>query len=87
MLQEENLNSRAEEVPDPEEFRYLHPIENDRDTMEPFDDESEHRQINPDDPKDLADWANQFQISEEELKLAITINGTSVRDIKRFLSV
>lgn len=87
MLQEENINNREEDVPDPDEFRYLHPIENDSDTLEPFDDQSEDRQINADDPTAIAHWANQFQISQEELKLAININGTSVRDIKRFLSV
>ncbi|SOD13984.1 DUF3606 domain-containing protein [Pedobacter xixiisoli] len=86
MLQEENEYNKKDEVPDPEEFRYLHPIEDDGDTLEPFDDETENRQINAEDPADMLHWAQQFQISGEELKMAITINGTSVRDIKRFLS-
>jgi len=87
MTNEQNNHHKSDEVPDPEEFRYLNPIEDDSDNLEPFDDEKEHRQINTDDPEDITYWANQFQISAQELKLAMTINGNSVRDIKRFLSI
>ena len=87
MPYEEKKDRIGDEVPDPEEFRYLHPIENDGDTLEPFDDDTEDRQINVEDPADIKNWAHQFQISEEELKMAISINGTAVRDIKKFLSV
>ena len=76
-----------EDIPDPDEFKYLHPIEDDSDTLEPIPDDSEFREINADDPEDLMYWADQFQISVEELKAAIVINGTSVRDIKSYLSV
>lgn len=76
-----------EAIPDPDEFKYLHPIESDDDTLEPVQDESEFREINVDDPDDLIYWANQFQISIAELKAAMVINGKGVREIKSYLSV
>ena len=72
----------GENIPDPEEIRQQYAIEDDSDTLEPFVDESEHREINADDPSDVARWAEQFQISVEDLKSAILLNGTSVRAIK-----
>ena len=78
---------RKEGVPDPDEIRERYPIEDDSDSLEPFDDGSEHREINADDPHDISYWANQFQIAEEDLKAAIVLNGNSIKDIKKFLSV
>mgnify|MGYP003579949049 CR=1 FL=1 len=83
----EQFNGEEEAVPDPDEFKYLHPIEDDSDTLEPLPDESEFREINADDPEDLLYWADQFQISVADLKAAIVINGNEVREIKRYLSV
>lgn len=74
-------------VPDPDEIRESYPIENDSDAMEPFDDSSEHREINSDDPDEIRYWTEQFQITEEQLHDAISLNGTSVRAIKKYLSV
>jgi len=75
-----------DEIPDPEEIRERYPIEDDSDTLEPFDDSSEHREINTDDEDEMAYWADQFQISQEQLKDAIAINGNYVREIKKYLS-
>lgn len=62
-------------------------IESDSDIIMPFDDPNELRKINADEPKDLVFWAEQFQISVEELQTAITINGNSVREIIKYLSI
>jgi hypothetical protein len=62
-------------------------IESDDDTLEPFDDNAEHRLINADDAADLFYWANQFQISVADLKAAIVLNGNAVRDVKKYLSI
>lgn len=77
----------GENIPDPEEIREQYSIEDDSDTLEPFVDENEHREINTDDPADVARWAEQFQISVEDLRAAIVLNGTSVKEIKKYLSV
>lgn len=77
----------GENIPDPDEIRERFSIEDDSDTLEPFDDGSEHREINADDPEDVAHWAQEFQISVEDLKAAIVLNGNSVREIKKYLSV
>ena len=77
----------GENIPDPDEIKERFAIEDDSDTLEPFVDEREHREINTDDPKDVAYWAAQFQISEEELKQAIVLNGTDIKEIKKYLSM
>ncbi len=77
----------GENMPDPEEIREQFAIENDSDTLEPYVDESEHREINADDPADVARWAQEFQISVEELRAAMVLNGNSVKEIKKYLSV
>ena len=77
----------GENIPDPDEIRERFSIEDDSDTLEPFDDGSEHREINADDPVELARWAAEFQISVQDLKAAILLNGNSLREIKKYLSV
>lgn len=77
----------VEKIPDPDKIMERYPIEDDSDTLEPFDDGSEHREINADDPIDVARWAQEFQISVEDLKAAIVLNGSSVREIKKYLNV
>lgn len=77
----------GENIPDPDKIRELYSIESDSDSLEPFDDENEHREINADDPADLARWAEAFQIDINTLKAAIVLNGNSVRAIKKYLSV
>jgi hypothetical protein len=77
----------GENIPDPDEIRKRYEIEDDSDTLEPFVDENEHREINADDPKELELWAEKFQISVDDLKAAIVLNGNSVKEIKKYLSV
>ncbi|RZL48384.1 MAG: DUF3606 domain-containing protein [Pedobacter sp.] len=62
-------------------------LESDEDTLEPFDDQDEHRKINAADPADLTKWAKEFQISEADLKAAIMLNGNGIREIKKYLSI
>ena len=80
-------NPNYEGVPDPDEIRERYPIENDSDALESFDDRSEHREINSDDPDEIHYWTQQFQITEEQLHDVIALNGTSIRAIKKYLSV
>jgi len=86
---EENKNTVGNDglIPDPARVLGQFPIEDDSDTLEPFVDEDEHREINADDPLDVASWAESFQISVEDLKAAIILNGTTVKEIKKYLSV
>lgn len=86
---EQNIGNKGteENIPDPEEIRELHPIEECSETLEPFIDEEEHRTINQDDDKEIAYWAQEFQISQIELKEAILLNGNAVREIKKYLSI
>ncbi|TCC88073.1 DUF3606 domain-containing protein [Pedobacter frigiditerrae] len=64
-----------------------HEIESDAATLEPFDDKAEHRLINTDDAADMFYWASEFQISVADLKAAIVLNGNSVREVKKYLSI
>jgi hypothetical protein len=77
----------GENISNPDEISAQHSIEDDSDTLEPFTDESEHREINADDPAAIAYWAAQFQISIADLKAAIVLNGNSVKEIKKYLSI
>jgi len=84
---ENNINKLPEGIPDPEDIREQYPIEEDSDTLEPFDDSSEHRVINADDPQELEYWSGQFQMSTEALKAVVVLRGNSVREVKKYLSV
>lgn len=87
-MQENDLNSfDNQEVPGSEEIRDRFPIEDDSDRLEAIDEHSAYREINADDPGELAYWASQFQLSEDELKSAIVLNGNSVQEIKKYLSI
>ena len=79
----------GENLPDPEEIREkeVYAIEDDSDTLEPFVDEEEHREINADDPDQLSYWSGEFKISEADLKAAIVLNGNSIKELKKYLSV
>ena len=77
----------GENIPDPEEIRKQFTIEDDSVTLEPFVDENEHREINADDPADVARWADEFQVTVSDLRAAIVLNGNSVKEIKKYLSV
>ncbi|WP_113653237.1 DUF3606 domain-containing protein [Pedobacter namyangjuensis] len=77
----------GENIPDTEQTEKQFSIEDDADTLEPFVDQDEHREINADDPADIARWAQEFQLSEQDLKDAIVLNGNSVKQIKKYLSV
>jgi len=82
MVMEENKDNFgfAENIPDPDEIRERFAIDDGPDTLEPFVDENEHREINADDPEDVARWAQEFQISVEDLMAAIVLSGNSVRE-------
>ncbi|RYY71002.1 MAG: DUF3606 domain-containing protein [Chitinophagaceae bacterium] len=87
-MQENEDNIRSwENSPDSEKVKERYPIEDDSDTLEPFVDESAHQEINVDDPADVEQWANQFQISVADLRAAMVLNGNSVSAIKKYLSV
>ena len=62
-------------------------IESDDDTLEPFDDINENREVNADNPADVAYWAKEFQVSVPDLKAAIILNGNSLRAIKKYLNI
>ncbi|RYY52840.1 MAG: DUF3606 domain-containing protein, partial [Chitinophagaceae bacterium] len=64
----------GENIPDPEVIRKQFSIEDDSDTLEPFVDENEHREINADDPADVARWADEFQVTFSDLRAAIVLN-------------
>ena len=84
-LQKKSIYSKG--IPDPHEMRERHPIEDDSDTLEPLANGLEHREINANDQAEMQYWASEFQISVEFLQAAIVLNGKSVRDIKKYLSV
>ena len=77
----------GENTPDPDEITEQYPIEDNSDTIEPFVEDDGHREINDNDPDDLAYWSEQFRVSVEDLKTAIVMNGTSVKALKRYLSI
>jgi hypothetical protein len=85
--EDEYANLLRSKMPDPDNIREQYEMESDGDTLEPFVDENEYREINADDPDDLEAWAENFQISIPELKAAIVLNGNSVKAIKKYLSV
>ena len=62
-------------------------IESDGDTLEPFDDEEEHAEVNTSDPDDIARWAKEFQLSIPDFEAVIVMNGKSIRAIKKYLSI
>lgn len=84
---EENKKASQDVAPDPDEFNYLNPIEDDSDTLEPLQDEKDLGEINTNDPRDMIYWADQFKISVADLKAAIILNGPSVQEIRKYLSV
>jgi hypothetical protein len=43
--------------------------------------------VNLNDPDELAYWAEQFQISTGELKAAALLQGNSIAEIKKYLSI
>ena len=65
----------------------LNEIESDSDTLEPQEFGTSDARIDLDNPDDLDHWAEQFQISSEELKAAAFINGNLVSEIKKYLSI
>jgi len=76
-----------DQIPDPDEIRERYPIEDDSDTLEPFDDQAGCREINPDDEKEMTYWMEELQVTRDQLHSAIAVNGTSVWAIKKYLSV
>ncbi|MFC3560273.1 DUF3606 domain-containing protein [Pedobacter jamesrossensis] len=62
-----------------------HGIESDWEGVEPGDFATSSGKINPDSPDDLSQWAEKFQVSVDELKAAILMQGNSIEAVKNFL--
>ncbi len=60
-------------------------IEEDRDELEAGDFASSEGCIDSVDPKQLAYWAEQFQISTDELKATVVLMGGDLSEIKKYL--
>jgi redox-regulated HSP33 family molecular chaperone len=65
----------------------LNEIESDSDTLEPQEFGTYDGRIDLDNPDEIAHWAEQFQISSEQLKAAALLNGNRVSEIKKYLSI
>jgi len=63
----------------------LKDIASDKDTLEPEDFGVTEGTIDTADPMQLSYWAEQFQISPEELKAVATIRGQNLSAIKNYL--
>lgn len=53
--------------------------------QEDIDNNAESLEVNVDDPEDLAFWAEQFELSESDLRKAVLAAGKSVDDITAYL--
>ena len=63
-----------------------HETESDLDSLEPQEFGTNEGELNVDDPSELSYWAEQFQISTDDLKSAALLQGNSIREIKKYLS-
>jgi len=63
----------------------LHEIEDDSETLEPGDFGANEGIIDTGNEKELRYWAEQFQISTEELKSAAVLQGNKISEIKKYL--
>lgn len=63
----------------------LYEIEDDRETMEPGDFGTNDGTIDSSDSGQLKFWADQFQISIDELKAAVALRGSDISEIKKYL--
>jgi len=63
----------------------LHEIEDDQGTLEPGDFGTTDGTINTENQTELEYWAQQFQISTDELKAAAVMRGNKVSEIKKYL--
>lgn len=52
---------------------------------EQMNDNSETFEVNVDDPEDVSFWAEQFEISESDLRKAVFVAGKSIDDITAYL--
>jgi len=65
----------------------LHEIEDDFEMLEPGDFGPEEGVINTGNESELAYWAEQFQISTDELKTAALMQGNTLSEIKKYLKI
>jgi len=63
----------------------LKDISSDKDTLEPEEFGVSVGTIDTADPRQLSYWAEQFQISAEELKAVVAIRGQNLSEIKKYL--
>jgi hypothetical protein len=62
-------------------------IESEGDTLEPQELGTDSGTVNVDDPKELAFWSEQLQVSADELRLIVALRGESIAEIKKYLSI
>ncbi|WP_025145472.1 DUF3606 domain-containing protein [Pedobacter jeongneungensis] len=65
----------------------LHEIEDDFEMLEPGDFGPEEGVINTGKESELAYWAEQFQISTDELKTAALMQGNTLSEIRKYLKI
>lgn len=76
----------AQPGPDMEKLRKQEMIKDITYSVEAFEQQA-HDEIDADDPKAVAQFAQKFQISVNELLFAMLLYGNSVAAIKAYLSV
>ncbi|MCX2584808.1 DUF3606 domain-containing protein [Pedobacter sp. MR22-3] len=79
-------DSNSEQFISSDDLFDRHETESDLDSLEPQEFGTDEGIINVDDPNELSSWAEQFQISTDELKSAALLRGNSIREIKKYLS-
>ncbi|RZJ89316.1 MAG: DUF3606 domain-containing protein [Chryseobacterium sp.] len=83
---EADNDSNSEKFVSPDDLFDRHETESDIDSLEPQEFGTNEGELNVDDPGELRYWAEQFQISTDELKSAALLRGNSIHEIKKYLS-
>ncbi|MGA9650142.1 DUF3606 domain-containing protein [Pedobacter sp.] len=80
------IESNSEKLVGSDDLFDRHETESDLDSLEPQEFGTNEGVVNVDDPLELSFWAEQFQISIDELKSAALLQGNSIREIKKYLT-
>lgn len=83
---EADNDSTSEKFVSPDDRLDRHETESDLDSLEPQEFGTNEGELNVDDLGELRYWAEQFQISTDELKSAAILRGNSIHEIKKYLS-
>lgn len=78
--------SNSEKLVGSDDLFDRHETESDLDSLEPQEFGTNEGVVNVNDPLELSYWAEQFQISQDELKSVALLQGNSLREIKNYLS-